>query len=154
MATNQPPKANRAVAKRDDDISDLMGEMPFNVRLYTPEASLPQYRTPNSAWFDVFNASGFTRLANTGGIKTVRTGLAFEVPAGKTLMLVPHPDYERLAFVDGPIYIDATFRNEVVLRCVNSGPRHIDFADGGPVARGTLIDTPRWSFVPVSALAE
>jgi dUTP pyrophosphatase len=133
--------------------------MKLNVLRMYDDVKMPVYATDGSGCFDIFSHGVVD--ASIIGIQTEThsTGLKFEVPSGKVLMIYSRSGHGfnkdiRLANCVG--VIDSDYRGElkVKLTCDDSDKGYVDVRVGERIAQGMLIDVEQVEFVDVSALSE
>jgi dUTP pyrophosphatase len=123
-----------------------------NVKKLRPGAVLPNYATAGAVGMDLRACLDAPLLAVAGGIVTVPTGLAFEIPAGYEFQVRSRSGLARkngLAVLNSPGTIDSDYRGELAVVLINLGgvPFTIRHGDRiaqlvcAPVLRAVLSET-------------
>jgi dUTP pyrophosphatase len=124
------------------------------VRRLDPRAVLPSRAYPDDAGLDL-HALEDVRLA-PGARGTVPTGLAVEIPAGHTGLVLPRSglaDRHGVALVNAPGLIDAGYRGELRVLLLNTD-RLVEFTAraGERIAQLVVITLPALDVVEVDRL--
>lgn len=93
------------------------------VKPLRPEAELPKYATPGSAGFDL--VSMVDTVIEPGEVALIPTGLAFELPPGYMLQVVPRSGISlntALRVANSPGIVDSDFRGETCVIVENINP--------------------------------
>jgi dUTPase len=140
----QPPVAEKPGA---NDIDDLMGEPTMSIGV-VGDAKLPEYLSPGGPAFQLFNTSGFTRIRN-GTSKLLKTGIGFQVPDGKAVLVYPLPYYSKgvtLQMAGGVRVIDSSNMLPVEVTLFNDSGHDVDIEMDDPIVHAIVIDAQRWAF--------
>jgi dUTP pyrophosphatase len=135
--------------------------MELKVKKLHPDAIIPQYQTAGAACFDlhalVERDEGM--IVTVGIPTTIRTGLAFEIPAGHVMLIYSRSGHgfnadTRLANCVG--VIDEDYRGEVQVRLTRdvSTTSPIRVKRGDRIAQAMVIPVQRVSLVEVDGLSE
>jgi dUTP pyrophosphatase len=133
--------------------------MRVNIVQLHPDASIPRYATPGSSCFD-FVAIEDVEIA-PGSTKLVRTGLAFEIPAGFELQVRPRSGISLntpLRVSNSPGTVDADFRGEVCLVMTLLVCRGVQFnyfiKKGDRLAQGAICPVVRVEFESTTGISQ
>lgn len=144
-------------------IGVLLGPSLFSTRLkvkrLTPTAKLPTYGTPGSGCFDFYidSASAPKKHKTDPNAMLYGTGLAFQIPKGKVLMIYSRSGH---GFKDGVRLsncvgvIDSDYRQEVMISLRTDSPELKEYNAGERIAQGMIIDAPKVKFCEVDQLNE
>ena len=128
------------------------------VKRLHPDAVVPQYQTDGAAGFDLHAVEDV--IIGPGVTTRVRTGLAFEIPRGYALFIVPRSGVSLrtcLRIANAPGTVDADYRGEVSVIVDNTayhpGPTY-KIRAGDRIAQGIIQAVPRAEFEVVDALSE
>lgn len=97
--------------------------MDVKVRKVLPNAVIPAYQTDGAAGFDLVAAE--EAIIYPGQTAKVRTGLAFSVPEGYALLVVPRSGLSfntKLRIANAPGVVDSDYRGEVCVLVDNVSP--------------------------------
>lgn len=130
------------------------------VKLGNTNAKLPTYATDGSACFDIypdFLPEHARSISNTGGTITLSTGLFFEIPEGKVLLIYSRSGQGfnhnvRLANCVG--VIDSDYRGELKVKLTMDGNNYMFIKHDTAIAQGMIIDVPKVEFITVQELSE
>lgn len=133
---------------------DILGTgcVPVKVLKLHHNAVEPHYATDGSGCFDLYSIDE----ANIDGARVFRTGLAFEIPRGYTMLLFSRSGMGfnndvRLANCVG--VIDSDYRGEVLVKLREDGdPMHIRY--GSRIAQALIVRAPKAAIQMVEALEE
>lgn len=143
--------------------------MQLHVKKLHPDAILPTYATDGSACFDLYAIGPRNPLDDGLPIRhgepvTIRTGVAFEIPAGHVMLVFSRSghgfkDGLRLANCVG--VIDSDYRGEVQVRLTNdtldgghfSGPAAPRIRSGDRIAQAMIVPIPKVELVEVEELS-
>jgi dUTP pyrophosphatase len=128
---------------------------PLKVQKLHPDARVPEYATDGAACFDI--ASIEEMAVGAGAAHTYRTGLAFEVPDGHTMLIFSRSGHGfkhglRLANCVG--VIDADYRGEVMVRLANDGLTTMRICSGDRIAQAMILPVPRVQIQEADDLTE
>jgi len=147
--------------------------MKVKIKKLHPDAIIPKYQTPGSAGFDFHALEDYE--IHVGQTKIIRTGLAFEVPFGYELQIIPRSGISfktSLRIANSPGCIDSDFRNEINIIVENiiknmyfdsteSGSVHnlcfdaaIYIKKGERIAQGKIVPVIQAEFLEVEELSE
>lgn len=154
--------------------------IPIKAKRLHPDAVIPKYATPGAAGFDLVAVEDV--IIEPGETKLVKTGLAFEIPAGYEIQIRPRSGMSlktKLRISNAPGTIDADYRGEVCVIVDNAKQENGRFfegvinAEGNPIchiddtkegtyiirkgdriAQGVLAKAPQAVFVEVDELGE
>jgi dUTP pyrophosphatase len=126
-----------------------------------PDAIVPLYATAGAACFDlhaVFDKPFTEAIAEPGGpFVPIRTGLAFEIPAGWAMKVYSrsgHGFKHGIRLVNGTGIIDSDYRGEVMVGLHNDGGDFVTIKHGDRIAQAMLVPVERVEFVLVDTLSE
>ena len=120
-----------------------------------PQARTPFYATEGAACFDI--ASIEDTFIPPGQARTLRTGLAFEVPKGSVLLVYSRSGHGFKAGVrlcNSTGVIDSDYRGELMVRLHNDGTQAMSFYKGDHVAQGMLTKAPQITLIEATDLSE
>ena len=134
--------------------------MEVKIKLKHPGVKVPAYGTEGAACFDIFPdflPDQVQSLSYIGGTITVGTGLFFEIPEGKALMVYSRSgqgfNYNtRLANCVG--VIDSDYRGELKVKLTMDGNNYLFIKPETAIAQGMIIDAPQVTFSVVEELSE
>lgn len=144
--------------KINSQVSDGLAEYPYltnvKVKRLHPSAVIPAYATDGSGCFDI---TALECVGQKGNTAVYTTGLAFEVPQGKVLMIYSRSGHGfnrgiRLANCVG--VIDSDYRGEVAVKLTRDNEGIWFPTAGERIAQGLIQDAPRVQFIEVEELSE
>ena len=136
----------------------------LKIKKLHPDAILPIYATPGAACFDLYallpdHLNRRTIALNNMAPCIVRTGLAFEIPAGWSMLIFSRSGHGfkgdvRLANCVG--VIDADYTGEVMVKLTSDAVHEWDFliSHGDRIAQAMLVQIPQVQMLEVDALSE
>lgn len=119
------------------------------------DAQLPTYSTEGAGGFDI--AAVTLDSADSAAAAIYGTGLAVELPKGKSLLLLSRSGHGfkqdiRLSNCVG--LIDSDYRGEIKAKLRGDGKNAPVFAKGDRIMQGIIINTPQYKFEWVEELSE
>lgn len=136
--------------------------MKVKIKRLTPSAVVPSYATAGSACFDlsvdsVDDAKFWTPHVGLHAPVVYRTGLAFEIPPGKVMLIFSRSGHGfnygvRLSNCVG--VIDSDYRGEVKVKLTKDTDGDITFPPGSRIAQAMIVDVERAEFEVVDRLGE
>lgn len=133
--------------------------MQLKVKKLHPAAILPQYATEGAACFDLHAVEPDEWAIYPSVPSTVRTGLAFEVPAGYVMLIFSRSGHgfkhdTRLANCVG--VIDSDYRGEVMVRLTRDSAQTPVMAikEGDRIAQAMVVPLPRVEFIEADTLTD
>lgn len=134
--------------------------MQVKIKLKHQGVKIPTYATDGSGCFDIFPdflPDQVQSLSDIGGTITLGTGLFFEIPEGKALMVYSRSgqgfNYNtRLANCVG--VIDSDYRGEIKVKLTMDGDNYLFIKPETAIAQGMIIDAPQVTFSVVEELSE
>ncbi|PSL48547.1 deoxyuridine 5'-triphosphate nucleotidohydrolase [Salsuginibacillus halophilus] len=130
--------------------------MNVNVKRLSDQIALPAYATAGAAGFDVCAAEDVTLAP--GEVTAVPLGLAFEIPEGYVMYLMPRSGLSKKTKLRQPNsvgVIDSDYRGEVKLLLENTDSKesyHIETGDR--IGQGVIQEVPHVDFVEADELSE
>lgn len=134
----------------------------IKVKSLHPKATIPAFATKGAACFDlhaVLDDEQPQGVVNPFAPLTVRTGLAFEVPAGSVMLIFSRSGHGfkndiRLANCVG--VIDSDYRGEVQVKLTSDNCDGASFVvgHGDRIAQAMIVQLAPVSLVPASELSE
>lgn len=119
-----------------------------------PAAVIPTYATDGSGCFDITALECVEKKEDTA---TYRTGLAFEIPQGKAMILYGRSGYafnRSLRLATCSSVIDSDFRGELLVK-VRRDDGGIWYPSAGDrIAQAMIVDAPHVKFVEVDELSD
>lgn len=119
-----------------------------------PSAVIPSYATDGSGCFDITALECVEQKDDTA---TYRTGLAFEIPHGKAMILYGRSGYafnRSLRLATCSSVIDSDFRGELLVK-VRRDDGGIWYPSAGDrIAQAMIVDAPHVKFVEVDELSD
>lgn len=98
----------------------IVGLKGVKIKKVHPNAEIPEYMTAGAACFDItaVNIDLRNSIGHSTQYATVRTGLAFEIPEGYKLCIVPRSSFCHKDWImqNSPAQIDSDYRGEVMLK--------------------------------------
>lgn len=136
--------------------------MKVKIKRLTPTAQVPHYATPGSACFDLVvdkieNSKFYTPGVARNSPVIYGTGLAFEIPPGKVMLIFSRSGHGfnndvRLSNCVG--VIDSDYRGEVKVKMAKDSEGAYTFVEGSRVAQAMIVDFERVEFDVVEQLSE
>lgn len=133
--------------------------MQLKVKKLHPAAILPKYATEGAACFDLHAVQPDDWAIYPSVPSTVRTGLAFEVPAGFVMLIFSRSGHgfkhdTRLANCVG--VIDSDYRGEVMVRLTrdSSQAQPLAVKEGDRIAQAMVLPIPVVELVEVNELTD
>lgn len=125
----------------------MTGEVRVRRLPHNPDLPLPARQTSGSAGYDVASAEPDFVLG-VGERRAVRTGLAFELPAGLEMQVRPRSGLalrHGLTLPNAPGTIDPDYRGELLVIMLNMGGAPVPIARGERIAQLVFarFDAPR-----------
>lgn len=127
------------------------------VKKLRPGAVLPNYETAGASGMDVRACLDGPILAASGGIVTVPTGLAFEIPFGYEIQVRPRSGLAHrngITVLNSPGTIDSDYRGELAVILINLGDEPFTIHNGDRVAQLVCAPVLRVSLVETGSLPE
>jgi dUTP pyrophosphatase len=129
----------------------------MKIKKLSTAARDPIYATPGAACFDLSSIAHFDVLIGPGESYTFDTGLVFEIPQGKAMMIYSRSGHGfnsgvRLCNTTG--VIDSDYRGEVKVRLTNDSAAPFKVAPFSRIAQAMLIDAPQVDFEFVEELSD
>ena len=125
------------------------------VKLLTPTAKLPVYATDGAACFDIY---ADRIISNSNLVVKYATGLAFELPKGKALMIYSRSGdgiKRHITLSNSTGVIDSDYRGELIVQLEKNIPSVCDFPKAGDrICQAMIIDAPQYEFEVVDELSE
>ncbi|QHZ51167.1 dUTP diphosphatase [Paenibacillus larvae] len=137
--------------------------MEVKIKKLHPDAVIPEYATAGAAGFDLVALEDV--IIEPGDVKTIRTGLAFEIPVGYELQIRPRSGVSlktKLRQPNSVGTIDSDYRGEVQLMFENTLTKlaHLNvklasylIQKGDRLAQGIIAPVERAKFTVVDELS-
>lgn len=127
----------------------------IKIKLLNKNAKVPTYATVGAACFDIYATEGADILG--GEQLAIGTGLAFDLPEGKALMIYSRSGHGfksgvRLGNCVG--VLDSDFRGELKVCIRNDGDSVFSVRVGDRIAQGMIIDVERYEFEAADELSD
>lgn len=127
----------------------------IKIKLLNKNAKVPTYATVGAACFDIYATEGADILGREQ--LAIGTGLAFDLPEGKALMIYSRSGHGfksgvRLGNCVG--VLDSDFRGELKVCIRNDGAGIFSVLAGDRIAQGMIIDVERYKFEVVDELSD
>ena len=134
-----------------------MFKQTLKVKRLHPDAQIPQYQSAGAACFDLHAVMDATAIVSGASPLTVRTGLAFEIPAGHVLLVYSRSGdgfnrNVRLANCVG--VIDSDYTGEVQVKLTGDYSAMMTVEPGQRIAQAMLLTLPDVTIEEVFELAE
>lgn len=132
-----------------------MGSNVLGVKKLNPLARLPEYATEGSACFDIYGIeSSYDEKINA---LIYSTGLAFDIPKGKALMIYSRSGHGfnkdvRLSNCVGVIDSDYTDEVKVKLVCDRPTGEYPAIDEGTAIAQGMIVDAPQLEIIEIQTM--
>lgn len=137
-----------------ESIGKLTGKALVKIKRLHPSAVIPSYATDGSGCFDITAVECVEQKDDTA---TYRTGLAFEIPQGKAMILYGRSGYafnRSLRLATCTSVIDSDFRGELLVK-VRRDDGGIWYPSAGDrIAQAMIVDAPHVKFVEVDELSD
>lgn len=128
--------------------------IPVKIKRLHPSAVIPSYATDGSGCFDITALECVEQKDDTA---TYRTGLAFEIPPSKVMILYGRSGYafnRSLRLATCSSVIDSDFRGELLVK-VRRDDGGIWYPSAGDrIAQAMIVDAPHVKFVEVDELSD
>lgn len=125
------------------------------IKLLTSTAKLPVYATDGAACFDIYADK---IISNSNLVVKYATGLAFELPKGKALMIYSRSGdgiKRHITLSNGTGVIDSDYRGELVVQLESKSSGFNSFPSiGNRICQAMIIDAPQYAFEVVDELSE
>lgn len=118
--------------------------MLVRVKRLHEKARAPAYKTDGAACFDFVAVEPQT--VPSGSAALVRTGLAFEVPAGYFMALYLRSSLARCGFTAPTGIVDSDYRGEVMFCIQNGSGERLTIEPGDRIGQGLILPHPRVEF--------
>ncbi|MBO8137275.1 MAG: dUTP diphosphatase [Desulfotomaculum sp.] len=118
-------------------------------------AKIPKRATPDSAGFDLHCIENFT--IKPGEHKTIKTGLAFELPPGYVMLIYARSGNAKkygITLSNAVGVIDSDYRGEVCVLLHNTGKSPVLFKEGDRIAQAVIHKIPDVELVECEMLSE
>lgn len=150
LFSESPSKIEGGPPRAWTPVSQSLATMKLNVKKLSPQAVIPAYATAGAACFDLHAVlddvqlqHGLTVQPSTQEI--IRTGLAFQVPAGHVMLIYSRSGHGfkngvRLSNATG--VIDSDYRGEVMVALHNDGRAKFKVQHGDRIAQAMIIPVP------------
>jgi len=126
----------------------------IKIKRLHPSAVIPSYATDGSGCFDITAVECVEQKDDTA---TYRTGLAFEIPQGKAMILYGRSGYafnRSLRLATCASVIDSDFRGELLVK-VRRDDGGIWYPSAGDrIAQAMIVDAPHVKFFEVDQLGD
>lgn len=137
-----------------------MKDNKVKIKLKHPNVKVPTYATDGSGCFDIFPdilPDQVQSLSDVGGTITLSTGLFFEIPKDKVLMIYSRSGQgfnhnTRLANCVG--IIDSDYRGEFKVKLTMDGDNYLFIKPETAIAQGMIIDATKVQFEVVETLTD
>jgi dUTP pyrophosphatase len=119
-----------------------------------PDVQLPMYATEGSAGADVrVYAPNGSLFVGDGEICKIPTGLKFEIPRGKALLILPRSGLSNtfVRIANAPGLLDEDFRGELFVSLHNQRDDPLVLVNGERIAQLVLIDYYHMEFTEVES---
>jgi dUTP pyrophosphatase len=107
-------------------------DMQVKIKLNSPDAKLPEYKTAGASGMDVCAVEDCT-VWHEGGIKAVSTGLHFKIPEGYEIQVRPRSglSLKGITVMNSPGTVDSDYTGELKVIIANFGiePFHVKKGD-------------------------
>jgi len=129
--------------------------MKIKIKKLVPEAQIPMYATAGSNAMDVVAVSKKLVNQDSFGYIEYGTGLAFEIPEGYGLFLLPRSSISKtgLILANSLGLVDTDYRGEVSFR-FKYIPQTLDYNIGDRIGQVLILETPKIEFEEVQELSE
>ena len=127
--------------------------MNIKVKQLSPQAKMPVYATAGSACFDI--ATIDEADVAPGHSAVLRTGLAFEVPAGHVMMVYSrsgHGFKNGVRLANGTGVIDSDYRGELMVKLHNDSRTRFSVNRGDRIAQAMIVPIEQVAFDSVDEL--
>jgi len=127
----------------------------IKVKRLHENAEIPRRATINSAGFDLHCIESFS--IESGEHISVRTGLAFEIPAGHAMLIYPrsgHAKKHGLTLSNAVGVVDSDYRGEVIVLLHNDGEHSVSFQAGERIAQAIIHKLPDIELIECEELSE
>lgn len=127
----------------------------IKIKFDTPLARVPEYATDGAACFDLRSAE--VAYIPPHGSASVSTGIRFEIPAGKAMMVYSRSGMgfkHGIRLVNSVGVIDSDYRGVVRVGLRNDSDTGYTVHAGDAVAQAMIIDAPQVSFELAESLSD
>ncbi|MFW6283087.1 MAG: dUTP diphosphatase [Minisyncoccales bacterium] len=116
----------------------MINEINVKIKKLHPEAKIPVIGTYNSAGFDFFSVQEET--LKPGETKIINTGVALEIPEGKTLLLFDRSGMATKSMHRFGGVIDSDYRGEIKFVLCNFSGKEYKINKGDRIGQGIIQD--------------
>lgn len=127
----------------------------IKIKRLDPNAEMPKRATVESAGFDLYSLEDFS--LEPGKHKSVRTGLAFEIPPGFAMLIYPRSGLAKshgITLSNAVGVVDSDYRGEVMVLLHNAGDSRVSFQAGDRIAQAIIHALPDIELVECEELSE
>lgn len=133
--------------------------MEVKIKLKHPGVKLPTYGSSGAGCFDIFPDFQPDQVHSLGTNKTITlsTGLYFEIPKGKALLVYSRSGQgfnHNVRLANSVGVIDSDYRGELKVKLTMDGDNYLFIKAGTAIAQGMIVDAPQVSFCVVDELSD
>ena len=117
-----------------------MENIKIGIKLLNKDAKFPEFKTEESAGFDIYTSDEDT-LVKGGGTAKIGTGLVFQIPKGYQIEIRNRSGLcakTKLRVANSPGTIDSDYTGETIIIIDNIGTEDIVIEKGTRLAQGVL----------------
>ena len=131
--------------------------MQVKLKLKHPNVKVPTYATDGSGCFDIFPDIPEDQVQLLTKTIVLGTGLFFEIPKGKALMVYSRSGQgfnHNVRLANSVGVLDSDFRGELKVKLTIDSDGNMLIKPGVAIAQGMIIDAPQVSFEIVDELSD
>ena len=133
--------------------------MEVKIKLKHPGVKLPTYGSSGAGCFDIFPdfQPDQVQALSSGGTITLATGLFFEIPEGKALLVYSRSGQgfnHNVRLANSVGVIDSDYRGELKVKLTMDGDNYLFIKPDTAIAQGMIVDAPQVSFSVVQELSD
>lgn len=129
--------------------------MTLKIKKLSPSAQIPAYQSSGASGFDL--RANEHLVLNAGAICAVKTGLAFEIPAGFEIEIRPRSGLavkNGIGVLNSPGTIDSDYRGEIMVILFNFSKHDFEIKIGDRIAQAVLSKVYLADLLEVESLGE
>lgn len=130
----------------------MINPLKIKIKKLHPDAKIPVFGSYNAAGFDIYSIEDYE--LQPGEVHAISTGIAFEIPEGKVLLIW---DRSGLGFKGVHRFsgvIDSDYRGELKIVLCNHSKLSYKINKGDRICQGIIQDYYKPEFIEVNELSE
>ena len=131
----------------------------IKIKLQHKGVKVPTYATDGSGCFDIYAdlPAGEYKLVSRDNPAIIDTGLFFEIPEGKSLLVFSrsgHGFNRNVRLANSVGVLDSDYRGSLKVKLTADSEEDLTVVNSDRIAQGMIIDTPKVTFKVVDNLSE